>query len=272
MILYEHIAETAQFIQSRFNCKQPMGIVLGTGLGELAKSIEDPQELSYAEIPNFPQSTVEGHDGKLIHGRLAGKEVLAMKGRFHFYEGYSMQQVVFPIKVMQLLGVKTLLLSNASGGMNASFKVGDIMIIRDHINLFPTNPLIGANDNRFGPRFVDMSEPYDKAYITLLQKCGRDLSIELHTGVYAGLTGPCFETPAEYRFLSIIGADVVGMSTVPETISAKHMGMRVAAISVVTDLGIEGHVEQVSHEEVQIAARAAEPKVAELVIRFLKSI
>lgn len=272
MILYEHIAETAQFIQSRFNCKQPIGIVLGTGLGELARLIEDPQELSYAEIPNFPQSTVEGHDGKLIHGRLAGKEVLAMKGRFHFYEGYSMQQVVFPIKVMHMLRVKTLLLSNASGGMNASFKVGDIMIIRDHINLFPTNPLIGANDDRFGPRFVDMSEPYDNAYIALLQKCGQELSIRLHTGVYAGLTGPCFETPAEYRFLKIIGADVVGMSTVPETISAKHMGMRVAALSVVTDLGVEGHVEQVSHEEVQIAARTAEPKLAELVIRFLKRI
>lgn len=242
---------------------------MGTGLGELAAEVKEAASLAYAEIPHFPQVTVAGHDGRLIHGTLAGVEVLAMKGRFHYYEGYDMEEVAFPIRVMHRLGVRTLILSNASGGMNPGFTVGDIMVIRDHINLFPSNPLIGPNDDNLGPRFPDMSEPYDKNYIRLLHDCGVELGIALREGVYAGVSGPCYETPAEYKYLRIIGADVVGMSTVPETIAAKHLDMKVAALSVVTDLGIEGKVESVSHEEVQVAARSAEPKLAAIVKSFL---
>ncbi len=269
MISLDLIQETADFLAERFNPKNPVGIVLGTGLGELASEISDATTIPYSDIPNFPQSTVEGHDGKLIYGRLNGVEVIAMKGRFHFYEGYTMDQVVFPIRVMHYLNVKSLVLSNASGGMNPEFKVGDIMVISDQINLFPTNPLIGPNNNELGPRFVDMSEPYDHDYIKLIHDCAENLELKLHQGVYAGVSGPCFETPAEYKHLRTIGADVVGMSTVPENIAAKHMGMRVAALSVVTDLGVEGVVETVSHEEVQLAARNAEPKLAAIVKAFL---
>lgn len=263
------IRQSAQFIREHLPVSSPVGIILGTGLGGLVEDIEDQRELPYADIPNFPQSTVAGHDGKLIHGTLGGREVLAMKGRFHFYEGYTMQEVVFPIRVMHVLGVETLVLSNASGGVNPDFQVGDIMIIRDHINLFPTNPLIGPNDEHLGPRFPDMSEAYSKAYVAALQDCGVELGLSLHVGVYVGLSGPCFETPAEYRYIRVIGGDTVGMSTVPENIAARHLGMKVAALSVITDLGIEGQVEQVSHEEVQLAAQNAEPKLAAVVKLFL---
>lgn len=268
--MLNQIAETAKFIESKLPVNKPLaGIILGTGLGGFADEIEKPTALSYTDIPNFPQSTVEGHDGKLIHGFINGVEIIAMKGRFHYYEGYGMDQVVFPVRVMKQLGIENLFLSNASGGMNPDFKVGDIMIIKDHINLFPTNPLLGKNHNELGPRFPDMSEPYAKSYISLLKDCGAELGISLQEGVYAGVSGPCFETPAEYKYIRIIGADAVGMSTVPENIAAIHMGMKVAALSVITDLGVEGVVEQVSHEEVQIAARAAEPKMASVLKLFL---
>jgi purine-nucleoside phosphorylase len=268
--MLNQISETAEFIRSKLPIgKLDAGIILGTGLGGFAKHIQSETELSYKDIPNFPQSTVQGHEGKLIHGFINGKEVIAMKGRFHFYEGYSMEQVVFPVRVMKSLGIQNLILSNASGGMNPDFKVGDIMIIKDHINLFPTNPLLGKNHDQLGPRFPDMSEPYSHAYINLLQECSVELQIPVRQGVYAGVSGPCFETPAEYKYLRIIGADAVGMSTVPENIAAIHQGMKVAALSVITDLGVEGIVDQVSHEEVQKAANAAEPKMADIVKLFL---
>jgi purine-nucleoside phosphorylase len=272
MTQLEKIKSTAEYISSRLSMNAPIGIVLGTGLGKLADEIEEARELPYTDIPDFPQSTVEGHDGRFIHGKIGGKEVLAMKGRFHYYEGYSMNQVVLPIRVMHFLGVKQLILSNASGGMNPEYQVGDIVLLKDHINLFPDNPLLGPNQNELGPRFPDMSEPYDHQMIKVIKTCADQLNLKLHTGVYAGVSGPCFETPAEYKYLRIIGADVVGMSTVPENIAAKHLGMRVAALSVVTDLGVEGRVETVSHEEVQQAAQNAEPKLAELVKSFLSQV
>lgn len=268
----DRISESVEFLKRKFLIQKPIGIVLGSGLGNLANDIEDLVSIRYDEIPNFPVSTVPGHAGRLIHGKLNGVEVLAMKGRFHFYEGYSMEQVVLPIRVMRFLGINKLILSNASGGMNPAFKVGDIMIINDHINLFPTNPLIGKNNDELGPRFVDMSEAYNREFVSKLMAIGERLGINLHRGVYAGLTGPCFETPAEYRYLWRMGADAVGMSTVPECIAAKHLGMDVAALSVITDLGVEGQVETVSHEEVQQAAQLAEPKVAAIVKEFLREI
>lgn len=269
MSLLDHISTTVAYLKKRLAIEAPIGIILGTGLGDLADEIEESVEIPYSEIPNFPKSTVQGHDGKLIHGFINGVEVLAMKGRFHFYEGYSMNQVVFPIRVMHFLKVSKLILSNASGGMNPIFKVGDIMLISDHINLFPTNPLMGPNLDELGPRFPDMSEAYDSNLRAIIRASASKLGIEIHEGVYVGLSGPCFETPAEYKYLRIIGGDAVGMSTVPENIAAKHVGMKVAALSVITDLGIEGTVENVSHEEVQIAARNAEPKLASMVKDFL---
>lgn len=267
------VKEAADYINQHLGkVNEPIGIILGTGLGEFAGEIEDAVEVPYSMIPHFPQSTVEGHDGKLIHGQLEGQEVLAMKGRFHYYEGYSMEHVVFPIRVMKQLNIKFLLLSNASGGVNPDFKVGDIMIIDDHINLFPTNPLIGPNDDELGPRFPDMSEPYDKGLIQRLHEAGRETGINLKQGVYVGVSGPCFETPAEYKYIRIIGGDAVGMSTVPENIAARHLGIPVTALSVITDLGIEGHVEEVSHEEVQKAAQAAEPMMAKVVRSFFSNL
>ena len=272
MTLSDRIQQTSDFILSKFNCQNPIGVILGTGLGGFVEEIDIQAEIPYSEIPHFPHSTVEGHDGKLIYGSLSGKQVIALKGRFHFYEGYSMQDVVYPIRVMARLGVKNLILSNASGGVNPLFKVGDIMLINDHINLFPSNPLIGPNDDSMGPRFPDMSEPYSRLFIQKMKAAANSESIKLREGVYAGVSGPCFETPAEYKYLRIIGADAVGMSTVPETIAAKHLGMNVAALSVITDLGIEGIVEQVSHEEVQKAANEAEPKMSAVVKSFLLAI
>ena len=272
MNILDRINETAAYLSSKVSIEKPVGIILGTGLGNLADEIETATSIDYASIPHFPQSTVEGHDGKLIFGQLNGVEVFAMKGRFHSYEGYDMDQVVFPVRVMHKLGVQTLILSNASGGMNPDFKVGDIMIIRDQINLFPTNPLIGPNIKELGPRFQDMSEPYNLKYVKALHECAGDHGMKLHEGVYAGVSGPCFETPAEYRYIRTIGGDAVGMSTVPENIAAKHLGMDVAALSVITDLGVEGLVQTVSHEEVQKAAQDAEPKLAAIVKSFLQKI
>lgn len=271
--MQEQINSTTKSIREKTNEFKPLvGIILGTGLGGLVKEITVEHVLPYTEIPNFPVSTVEGHSGKLIFGKLGGKNVMAMQGRFHFYEGYDMKQITFPVRVMKALGVRTLIVSNAAGGMNPKFSVGELMIINDHINLFPTNPLIGKNDNALGPRFVDMSESYKKTLIDLAKTIAKENNIKVSEGVYAGLTGPCFETPAEYRYLWRIGADAVGMSTVPEVIVARHSGMDVFGMSIITDLGIEGQVHSVTHEEVQQVANTQEPKMTlimkELVARL----
>jgi purine-nucleoside phosphorylase len=261
--MLEQIDFTTKSIREKTNNFIPeVGIILGTGLGGLVTEINVEYVIPYENIPNFPVSTVEGHTGKLIFGRLGGKSVVAMQGRFHFYEGYTMQQITFPVRVMKALGVKTLCVSNASGGMNPKFEVGEIMIITDQINLFPTNPLIGKNMNELGPRFPDMSDAYNKKYIASALEVAKKNNIKVSTGVYAGLTGPCFETPAEYRYLWRIGADAVGMSTVPEVIVARHGGMNVFGISIVTDLGVEGNVVTVTHEEVQYIAKQQEPKMS----------
>lgn len=235
-------------------------IILGTGLGSLVHEITDKYEISYKDIPNFPLSTVEGHSGKLIFGKLGGKDILAMQGRFHFYEGYSMQQVTFPVRVMRELGIKTLFVSNAAGGMNPDFEIGDLMIITDHINLFPEHPLRGKNID-YGPRFPDMSEAYSKELIAKALEIAKGKGIKVQQGVYVGTQGPTFETPAEYKMFHILGGDAVGMSTVPEVIVANHCGIKVFGVSVITDLGVEGKIVEVSHEEVQKAADAAQPRM-----------
>ena len=261
--MLQTIKETAQFIRAKVSDMPKTAIILGTGLGELVSHIEITEEIPYSEIPNFPVSTVEGHSGKLIFGKLGNKRVMAMQGRFHFYEGYDMKQVTFPVRVMKELGISTLFVSNAAGGMNPDFKIGDIMIINDHINLFPENPLRGKNYNELGPRFPEMSEPYSHRLIADALKVADEAGIKVHQGVYVGTQGPTFETPAEYRYFRSIGGDAVGRSTVPEVIVARHAGMEVFAISVITDLGgLEGvEPEKVSHEEVQLAAAAAQPKM-----------
>ena len=270
--MIEKIKETAAFIKEHFPIIPETAIILGTGLGELVNHITDQKELAYKDIPNFPISTVEGHSGKLIFGKLGTKDIMAMQGRFHFYEGYDMKQVTFPVRVMKQLGVKTLFVSNAAGGMNPTFKVGDLMVIRDHINLFPEHPLHGKNYNELGPRFPDMSEAYSKRLIKKAFEIAEKNNIYLQQGVYVGTQGPTFETPAEYKYFKIIGGDAVGMSTVPEVIVARHGDMEVFAISVITDLGVEGIVEKASHEEVQKAAALAQPKMTlimkELVEQF----
>ena len=240
--MIEKIKETAAFIKEQFSIIPETAIILGTGLGELVNHITDQKELAYKDIPNFPISTVEGHSGKLIFGKLGTKDIMAMQGRFHFYEGYDMKQVTFPVRVMKQLGVKTLFVSNAAGGMNPTFKVGDLMVIRDHINLFPEHPLHGKNYNELGPRFPDMSEAYSKRLIKKAFEIAEKNNIYLQQGVYVGTQGPTFETPAEYKYFKIIGGDAVGMSTVPEVIVARHSDMEVFAISVITDLGVEGIV------------------------------
>lgn len=261
--MLQTIKETAQFIRAKVSDMPKTAIILGTGLGELVSHIEITEEIPYSEIPNFPVSTVEGHSGKLIFGKLGNKRVMAMQGRFHFYEGYDMKQVTFPVRVMKELGISTLFVSNAAGGMNPDFKIGDIMIINDHINLFPENPLRGKNYNELGPRFPEMSEPYSQRLIADALKVADEAGIKVHQGVYVGTQGPTFETHAEYRYFRRIGGDAVGMSTVPEVIVARHAGIEVFAISVITDLGgLEGvEPEKVSHEEVQLAAAAAQPKM-----------
>lgn len=230
-------------------------------MGNLSSEIEVEKEIPYGEIPHFPLSTVEGHKGKLVFGSLNGKRVVVLSGRFHYYEGYSPAQVVFPIRVMKLLGVETLLISNAAGGMNKAFRVGDLMIIRDHISLFIVNPLLGKNEEELGPRFPDMSEPYDKELIKKAQRISSRLGIPVHEGVYAGVTGPTFETRAEYKLLHLAGGDAVGMSTVQEVIAARHSGLSVFAMSVITDLGIRDEDNIITHEEVLQAAADAEPKL-----------
>lgn len=244
-------------------------IILGTGLGQLASEITDTYEFSYSDIPNFPVSTVEGHSGKLIFGKLGGKDIVAMQGRFHFYEGYCMKDVTFPVRVMYELGITTLFVSNASGGMNPEFKVGDLMIITDHINFFPEHPLRGKNFPT-GPRFPDMHEPYDLKLVDLALEIGKEKNIALKQGVYVGVQGPTFETPAEYRMYRILGGDAVGMSTVPEVIVARHCGIKVFGMSIITDLGGFDVPVEVSHEEVQVAANKAQPLMTEIMREMIK--
>ncbi len=244
-------------------------IILGTGLGQLASEITDSYEFPYSEIPNFPVSTVEGHAGRLIFGKLGGKDIMAMEGRFHFYEGYNMKEVTFPVRVMYELGIETLFVSNASGGMNPEFKIGDLMIITDHINLFPEHPLRGKNMPT-GPRFPDMHEPYDLKLVALADKIAEEKGIRVMHGTYVGVQGPTFETPHEYKMYHLLGGDAVGMSTVPEVIVARHSGIKVFGISVITDLGGFEPPVQVSHEEVQIAANEAQPRMTEIFREMIK--
>ena len=244
-------------------------IVLGTGLGQLASEITDTYEFPYSEIPNFPVSTVEGHSGKLIFGRLGGKDIMAMQGRFHFYEGYSMKEVTFPVRVMYELGIQTLFVSNAAGGMNPDFRIGDLMVITDHLNLFPEHPLRGKNFPT-GPRFPDMHEAYDRQLIALANQIAEEKGITLKHGVYVGVQGPTFETPSEYRMYRLLGGDTVGMSTVPEVIVAHHCGIRTFGISIVTDLGGFGTPVEVSHEEVQEAANKAQPIMTDIMREMIK--
>ena len=256
--MYERIQETASWLKQRMVTSPKTAIILGTGLGQLASEITESYEFPYSDIPNFPVSTVEGHAGKLIFGRLGGKDIMAMEGRFHYYEGYSMKEVTFPIRVMYELGIETLFVSNASGGMNPDFKIGDIMIITDHINNFPEHPLRGKIFPT-GPRFPDMHEAYDKGLVSMADKIAAEKHIRVMHGVYMGVQGPTFETPSEYRMYHRMGADAVGMSTVPEVIVARHCGIKVFGVSVITDLGIENAAVEVSHEEVQQAANRAQP-------------
>jgi purine-nucleoside phosphorylase len=260
-VLLEKLRETVQFIQSAYATSPVAGIVLGSGLGNLVKDITVEAEIPYDSIPHFPVSTVDGHHGKLIFGKLGGKSIVAMAGRFHFYEGYSAKEVAYPVQVMKMLGIQTLLISNAAGGINPSFKVGDLMIINDHISLFAVNPLIGPNEDALGPRFPDMSEPYSKALIKKAEAIAADNGIAVKQGVYAGVTGPTFETRSEYKMIQILGGDAVGMSTVQEVIVAQHMGVPVFAISIITDIGIREEDNIITHEEVLQAAREAEPKL-----------
>jgi len=267
MQILDQIKETTKFINEKVDFKPVAGIILGTGLGGLVKEIDIRHSLEYKDIPNFPLSTVEGHKGKLIFGYLGGKKVVAMQGRFHFYEGYSMQQVTFPVRVFKFLGIKNLYVSNASGGVNPDFEIGDLMIINDHINLIPS-PLIGRNEEELGARFPDMSVPYDPDLIKRALMIAGNKKIKVHQGVYVGVTGPALETPAEYRFYRAIGADTVGMSTVPEIIVAHHMNIPAFAISIITDLGVPGKIVEVTHEDIQRIAEIVEPKMS-LIIKEL---
>ncbi|HCO67639.1 MAG TPA: purine-nucleoside phosphorylase [Dysgonomonas sp.] len=268
--MLQKIVETADYIKGKVAKIPSYAIILGTGLGELANSITDKKEVPYNEIPNFPVSTVEGHSGKLIFGKLGGIDVIAMQGRFHYYEGYNMKEVTFPVRVFQALGIKYLFVSNAAGGMNSSFDVGDIMLIEDHINMFPEHPLHGKNYKELGTRFPDMSNAYDKELRLLAMQVAKENDIKLQHGVYVGTQGPTFETPAEYNYFRIIGGDAVGMSTVPEVIVANHAKMNVLAFSIITDLGVIGKIVEVTHEEVQEAAKIAQPKMAYIIQEVIK--
>lgn len=269
--MLKKIEETAAFLKSQGFTSPDAGIVLGTGLGGLVSKIKIIHEVDYSQIPNFPVSTVEGHEGKLIYGEFGSKKIVAMKGRFHFYEGYSSAQIVFPIRVMKYLGIKYLFLSNAAGGTNPDFEVGDIMIITDHINFLP-NPLIGPNNNMIGPRFPDMSEAYDKLLVVKAEEVAKELNIKVKKGVYLATTGPTFETPAEYKHFRHIGADAVGMSTVPEVIVARHMGLPCFAVSIISDLGVEGKIHYITHEMVTQAAAATESKMTSIMTHLIEKI
>ncbi len=262
--MLEKIQETAKYLKKKTNFSPEFGIILGTGLGSLVDEIDIQHSISYENIPNFPVSTVEGHSGRLIFGKLGGKSVLAMQGRFHFYEGYPMNKVTLPVRVMKILGVKKLIVSNARGGVNPDFEIGDLMLINDHINLIP-NPLIGKNIDTLGTRFPDICEPYCPEMIDSVEEIAKENNIKLKKGVYVAVTGPTLETPAEYFYFRKIGGDTVGMSTVPEVIIARHMNIPCFAISVITDLGVPGKIKKVTHEDVQNVAEITEPKLTLLI-------
>lgn len=262
--MMKQLKEAVKYLKKKYSEEPVVGIVLGSGLGKFTEEIDVEQEIDYKDIPNFPVSTVEGHKGKLIFGTLSGKRIVCLAGRFHYYEGYTPQDVVFPIRVMKLLGIKTLLLSNAAGGVNPDFNVGDIMFINDHIGIDMTNPLIGRNIDELGPRFPDMSEPYSKSLLNKAKAIAAQQNIAVREGVYFGVTGPTYETRAEYRMIQVMGGDAVGMSTVQECIVARHMGVDVFAVSVITDLGIREEENVITHEEVLEFAKAAEPKLASI--------
>jgi purine-nucleoside phosphorylase len=263
--MWDKVQETVSFIKNKTNFTPEYGVILGSGLGGFTEDITIEHTLPYTEIPNFPVSTVQGHKGALVFGTIGTKKVVAMQGRFHFYEGYDMKQVTFPVRVMKYLGVEKLIVSNASGGVNPSYKVGNVAIITDHINMMPEHPLRGHNDERFGPRFVNMSEPYSKAMNAKAFELAKQLNIDLKKGIYLALQGPTFETLAEYKMVKAVGADCVGMSTVPEVIVARHMNMECFGVSVITDMGDEDNIEEVNHEEVLQAAQKAEPHVRNLI-------
>lgn len=265
--MLKKIDETITFIKQKLKRDPIVGIILGSGLGQLADEIEVSISIPYSDIPNFPISTVKGHEGRLIFGTLNGVQVVAMQGRFHFYEGYSMGEITFPVRVLKLLGIQYLFVSNASGGVNVDFEVGDVMFITDHINLMP-NPLIGPNYSEYGPRFVDLSEAYDKRLLSKAKKIARHHGIQFQTGIYAAVSGPTYETLAEYKYIQSIGADAVGMSTVPEVIVARHMRLPVFAVSVISDLGVEGKIVEISHDEVVDAASMVAPQLT-LIIKDL---
>jgi purine-nucleoside phosphorylase len=268
----KNIAETVQFLQKKTKFKGTVGLILGTGLGKLVDEVEIDREIAYDQIPNFPLSTVESHHGQLIFGQLAGQDVVIMQGRFHFYEGYSMQQIAFPVRVMGAMGVKRLLISNAAGGMNPQFRKGDLMVIDDHINLLGTNPLIGRNLDELGVRFPDMSEPYSKRLISLAEEIALEHKIKLQKGVFVAVTGPNLETKAEYRFLRTAGGDAVGMSTVPENITAVHMGMEVFALSVITDECFPDALAAVDLTEIITTANKAQPKLTLIIKKLIEKL
>lgn len=265
------IKSTVDYIISKIDSAPEVGIIMGTGLGGLSKEINITHTFPYETIPDFPVSTVEGHSGRLLFGTIGNKNVVAMQGRFHYYEGYTAQQVVFPVRVMKLLGIKHLFVSNASGGVNENFEIGDLMIINDHINLIP-NPLVGKNESELGTRFPDMSEPYDKKLIEKAKAIAKSRNIKIQEGVYVGLTGPTLETPAEYSYMRVIGGDTVGMSTTPEVIAANHMQLPVFAISIITDLGVKGKIVKVTHEDIQRVAEKAEPKMTLIMKELIGSL
>lgn len=269
--MLETINETVSYIRSKTSLQPEVAIILGTGLGKIADEINADVSIPYEEIPNFPVSTVEGHDGKLIIGTYAGKEVIAMKGRFHFYEGYSMQEVTFPVRVLNFLGIKHLFISNAAGGMNPDFEVGDVMFINDHINLMP-NPLLGKHYPEYGDRFPDMSEVYNRELIKLALSSSTKNQLRAHKGCYVGVTGPTLETPKEYEYFRIIGGDAVGMSTVPEAVVGHQMGMNLFAVSVITDLGVPGKILKISHDIVQQAAAKVTPKLIKVIAEIIASL
>ncbi len=269
--MLEKIKESVEFIKGKIDTAPKVGIILGSGLGGLVEDIDTEVTIAYRDIPNFPISTVSGHKGQLLFGKLNGVDVVAMEGRFHYYEGYTMQQVTFPVRVLKLLGISSLFVSNASGGVNPDFEIGDIMFITDHINLMP-NPLIGSNMVDLGPRFPDMSEAYSKDLLSKAKRIARHLGIRYQTGVYTALTGPTYETPHEYFYVHKIGGDAVGMSTVPEVIVARHMGLPVFAVSVISDLGVEGKIVEVSHQEVLDAAEQAAGRIKQIVTHLVKEV
>ncbi len=268
--MWEQVQETVNYIKEKTNFTPEYGVILGSGLGSFTDDILIEYTLPYTEIPNFPVSTVQGHKGALVFGTIGDKKVVAMQGRFHYYEGYDMKQVTFPVRVMKYLGVTKLVVSNASGGVNPNYEVGSIVLITDHINMMPEHPLRGKNDERFGPRFVNMSEPYSKAMIAKAKTIAKDNNIIVQDGVYMGLQGPTFETLSEYRMVKNIGADCVGMSTVPEVIVARHMELETFGLSVITDMGDEENIEEVNHAEVLKAAEKAEPHVRKLIKELIQ--